>query len=139
MTYLLDTNVVSETRRRRRSPAVVAWLESVRRADVFISVLVFGEVRHGIERLRARDPAQAAGLETWLATLEERYGKRAIPVDRDVAEAWGSMDPARRPPIIDGLMAATAQVHGLVLVTRNVTDVARTGVPFLNPWEHADT
>jgi len=135
--YLLDTNVVSETRRRRPAPEVLAWLAAARRArdPLFVSVLVLGEVRRGIERLRVRDPPQAAALERWLAELRVRFRERMISIDWEIAEAWGSMAFATQPPVIDGLMAATAKVHGLVLVTRNVADMARTGVPVLNPWD----
>ncbi len=112
-------------------------MEAAGRANdpLFVSVLVLGEIRRGIERLRRRDPLQAAGLERWLGEIRERFHERTIAVDRDIADAWGSMDPAARPPVVDGLMAATAKVHGLVLVTRNVTDVAQTGVRVLNPWD----
>lgn len=137
MRYLLDTNVVSETRRRRPAPEVLAWLAAARRDRdlLFVSVLVLGEVRRGIERLRVRDPPQAAALERWLAELRVRFREWMISIDREIVEAWGSMAPATQPPVIDGLMAATAKVHGLVLVTRNVADMARTGVPVLNPWD----
>jgi toxin FitB len=135
--YLLDTNVVSETRRRTPSPEVLAWLEAARlaRDPLFVSVLVLGEIRRGVEGLRARDPRQAVSLEGWLAELRERFRDRTISIDRDIAEAWGSMDPAARPPVVDGLMAATAKVHGLVLVTRSVAHVAHAGVRLHNPWE----
>jgi predicted nucleic acid-binding protein len=135
--YLLDTNVVSETRRRRPAPAVLNWLEAARRDrdPLFVSVLVLGEVRHGVERLRVRDSTQAAALENWLAELRERFRERTIPVDREIAEEWGRMNAVSPVPVFDGLMAATAKIRGLVFVTRNVADVARTGVPLLNPWD----
>lgn len=135
MRYLLDSNVISETRRRRAAPQVLTWLESAPIDDLCVSVLVIGELRHGIERLRTRDPRQAAILEPWLTDLRERFDDRTIPVDREIAEAWGRMRAATRVPTVDGLLAATAKVRGLVVVTRNVADFARTGVAILNPWD----
>ena len=135
MRYLLDTNVVSEIRRPRAAPQVVAWVRSVPSTDVFISVLVLGEVRTGIERLRKRDPAQAAVYHDWLKDLRGTFAERTIQVDGEIAEDWGRMNAADPMPIVDGLMAATAKVHGMVLVTRNVAHVARPGIRVLNPWE----
>lgn len=135
MSYLLDTNVVSEVRRPHPAPQVVAWVASVPRGKLFLSVLVIGEIRRGIEGLRRRDPTQSDVYELWLDGLRERFAGRIIPVDVEIAEIWGRMNARDRGPIVDGLMAATAEARGLVLVTRNVTDVARTGVRVLNPWE----
>jgi predicted nucleic acid-binding protein len=135
MRYLLDTNVVSEVRRPRAEPQVVAWIRSVPQTHVFISALVLGEVRAGIERLRVRDPHQATILEDWLEDLREGFDDRTIHVDGEIAEAWGRLNAEQPIPIVDGLMAATAQVRGMVLVTRNVAHVTRRGVRVLNPWE----
>lgn len=137
MSYLLDTNVISEARRRDCEPRVRQWLDSVPEDDLFLSVLVPGEVRRGIERLRARDPAQAETLERWLEVLPKHFADRILPVDGEVAEEWGRISAGDPIPVADGLMAATAKVHQMVFVTRNVADVARTGVPLLNPWEHS--
>lgn len=134
MSYLLDTNVVSEARRRGGDPHVSAWLRSVARSELFLSALVLGEIRRGIERLRPRDPAQAGVFERWLNELEQRFGDRIIPIDGAIAEEWGRINAADPLPVEDGLMAATATVRGMILVTRNVTDVARSGVEVLNPW-----
>lgn len=134
MTYLLDTNVVSEVRRRTGAQQVTAWLGSVSPEELFISVLVLGEIRRGIERLRGRDLAQAAVFERWIDELRRRFGDRIVAVDTAVAEEWGRINAAGPVPVEDGLMAATANVHGMVFVTRNVADVARTGVRLLNPW-----
>lgn len=134
MTYLLDTNVVSEVRQRRGEPRVRAWLESVSPEQLFLSVIVVGEIRRGVDRLRVRDPAQAAVFERWLGELRRGYGDRIIPVDVEIADEWGRLSASDPVPVEDGLMAATARVRGMVLVTRNVADVARTGVRVLNPW-----
>ena len=139
MRYLLDTNVVSEMRRRRAEPQVVAWIRSVPQTHVFISALVLGEVRAGIERLRVRDLRQATVLEDWLEDLRESFDDRTIHVDGEIAEAWGCLNAEQPIPIIDGLMAATAKVRGMVLVTRNVAHVDRPGVRVLNPWEPPPT
>lgn len=135
MSYLLDTNVVSEARRRGGEPNVSEWLRSVPTDELFLSVLVVGEIRRGIERLRPRDPVQAAVFERWLNDLRHRFGDRIVPIDGAIAEEWGRLDAADPIPVEDGLMAATAKVHGMILVTRNIADVARTGVAVLNPWE----
>ena len=97
-------------------------------------MLVVGEIRQGIERLRRRDPSQAAVFETWLATLRRDYADRILPVTVQIADEWGRLNVPDPVPAIDGLLAATARVHGLTLVTRNTADVARTGVALLNPF-----
>jgi predicted nucleic acid-binding protein len=99
---------------------------------------VLGEIRQGIERIRRRDPAQAEALERWLEGLVAGYRDRILPVTADVAQEWGRLAASPQPPpAVDGLLAATARVHRLVLVTRNVGDVAGTGVPVVNPFEPA--
>jgi predicted nucleic acid-binding protein len=134
VSFLLDTNVVSETRKTRPDPSVISWLRSTAPDRLFVSVLVVGEIRQGIERLARRDAKQAAALETWLTELVQGYGDRIVPVTIDIAEAWGRLNVPDRRPIIDGLQAATALVHGWTLVTRNAGDVASTGVRLLNPF-----
>jgi len=132
--YLLDTNVVSEARRRGGEPRVSEWLRSVPADELFLSVLVLGEIRRGIERLRPRDPAQAGVLERWLDELGQRFGDRILPIDAAIAHEWGRISAGDPIPVEDGLMAATAKVRGMTLVTRNVADVASTGAVLLNPW-----
>ena len=134
--YLLDTNVVSELRRSRRDPAVVAWFEAIAPQQTFLSALVVGEIRKGVARLEQRDAVQAAHLEAWLIELHSSFDDRVLPVDTAVADRWGWMQAAKPFPVLDGLMAATAIVHDLTLVTRNVQHVADSGARLLNPWEH---
>lgn len=135
MSYLLDTNVISEARKPDGNPHVRAWLATVRGDELFLSVLVLGEIRHGVERLRRRDPTQAGVYEAWLATLRRDYADRIVPVSADVAEEWGRLNVPDPLPVMDGLLAATARVLGLTLVSRNTADLARTGVRLLNPFE----
>lgn len=138
MRSLVDTNVLSELRKGPRChPGVAAWLAACSPEDLFLSVLVIGDIRRGVERIRRRDRATAHVLDAWLARVLSSHGDRILPVDLAVAEEWGRFDPVRPIPVIDGLMAATARVHGLTLVTRNSRDVARTGVAYFNPWDRA--
>jgi predicted nucleic acid-binding protein len=133
--YLLDTNVFSELRPRPNGhPRVLSWLATVNEDDLFTSVIVLGEIRRGIEKIRASDTAFAARLEAWLTALKTDYADRALPIDGAVADIWGAFDRRRLPPEPDGLIAATALRHGMTLVTRNVDHVAGTGVATLNPW-----
>lgn len=137
MSYLLDTNVVSELRRRRPDSGVLTWFGSARAEDLRLSVLVIGEIRQGVELLAHRDADQAAAYEKWLVNLHDVYGDRIVPVTADVADVWGRLNVPDRLPVVDGLLAATAMVHGWTLVTRNTADVARTGVRLLNPFSPA--
>ncbi len=135
MKYLVDTNVISEIRKGNRcNPGVSAWYATVTDGDLFLSVLVLGEIRKGLELIRARDPQQAQALETWLDTITEAFGERALPIETAIADEWGCLNAIRPVPVIDGLLAATAKVHGLTLVTRNEADVAGLGAAVLNPF-----
>ena len=135
MSFLLDTNVISELRKGPRcDPHVKSWFQSVDDADLFLSVLVIGELRVGIERIRRRDPQGATALENWLTTLVADFGQRILSVDYAVADQWGRMNAAAPLSTIDSLLAATAKIHGLILVTRNVKDVQNTGAQILNPF-----
>ncbi len=136
MSYLLDTNVISEVRKGELGDAGVReWLSSVRARELYVSVLVVGEIRQGVERLRRRDPAQAVVFDAWLERLRRDYADRIVPITIDVAEEWGRMNVPDPLPAVDGLMAATAKTRGMTFVTRNTADVARTGVLLLNPFE----
>jgi hypothetical protein len=135
LSYLIDTNVLSELRKGPRcDPRVAAWFAALPADEVFLSVLVVGEIRRGIEQIRRRDPRSARVLETWLRRLVAEHADRILPVDEAVAEEWGRLSVPNPIPVIDGLMAATARVHGLTLATRNVKDVERANVPCVNPF-----
>jgi hypothetical protein len=136
--YLLDTNVVSELRKgKRATPTVLTWYQTAKEDALFLSVLVLGEIRSGIERIRPSDPDQAGRLDQWLKGLAAAYANRLLPVTAAIAERWGQLHAINPPSVVDGLMAATALEHDLTLVTRNVRDVARTGVKLCNPFVSA--
>lgn len=135
MTYLIDTNVISEIRKGGGCDAnVAAWFGSVDQRDLYLSVVVTGEILRGIERARGRDPQRAGVFERWLASIDEAFDGRIFPVDRAVADEWGRLSAIRTVPVPDALLAATAAVHGMTLATRNEADVAGLGVPVLNPF-----
>ena len=134
MAFLLDTNVISEARNLAPNPSVRAWLDSVPEAELYLSVLVVGEIRQGIEPLRRRDPAQAEPYERWLSALQLSFADRLVPITADVCEEWGRLNVPDPLPVVDGLMAATASRRDWTLVTRNVKDLARTGIRLLNPF-----
>src|SRR5690606_3994036 len=102
--------------------------------DAWLSVLTIGEIRRGIELKRRRDEAGARHLDVWLDGLEANFGARILPVDASVAEVWGRLNVPNPRPTVDALIAATAIVHGLTLVTRNVQDVEGTGATAFNPF-----
>jgi toxin FitB len=134
--FLLDTNVVSELRKGARcAPKVDAWAKTVPPNEDYLSVLVVGELRRGAAMKRRNDPATAEALEKWINRMNLLYNDRILPVTLEIAEAWGALSAIRAIPPEDGLLAATAQVHGLTFVTRNVKNVEGLGVPLLNPWE----
>jgi predicted nucleic acid-binding protein len=135
--YLLDTNVLSEVRRPQGDAGVRRWISSVPTEDIYLSVLTLGEVRRGIGLLSRRDSAQAEVYEAWLVTVLRDYADRLLPVDAEAAEEWGRMNLPDPVSIVDGLMAATAKVRNMTFVTRNTSDVARTGVRLLNPFDHS--
>lgn len=135
MSYLLDTNVISELRKGERADeGVRAWFGGLADEEVFLSVLSVGEIRRGIESIRRRDPDAAAALDGWLGRLVEAHGERIIGVDRAIAEEWGRLNVPNPLPVVDGLLAATAKVAGLTLATRNVADVEGAGVALFDPF-----
>jgi toxin FitB len=133
--FLLDTNIISELRKRDRAhPSVARWVARTQVEDIGTSVIVLAEIRRGIELKRRRDPDQAKSLDRWFAHMRTRLGDRVLLIDEPIAEAWALLGVPDALPLIDGLLAATAKVHGLTLVTRNVADIARTGVSLLDPF-----
>lgn len=135
MSFLLDTNVISEIRKGGRAdPKVANWVLATNAASIFTSVVVLAEIRRGIELKRRRDENQADALDRWYATMRAGLEDRVLPVTEPIAETWAGFSVPDPLPLIDGLLAATAKVHDLVLVTRNIADVARTGVATLDPF-----
>ncbi len=137
MSFLLDTNVVSEWVKPRPDRGLVAWLDGVDEDQAFLSVVTFAELRHGIERTAG---ARRIRLDAWLTDeLPARFEGRVLAIDQIVADACGRcmarcQRAGRRIEAMDALVAATAEVHNLTLVTRNVTDFTASGISVLNPW-----
>jgi predicted nucleic acid-binding protein len=135
VSFLIDTNIISEVRKGSRcDPNVASWYASIDDDDLYLSVLVLGEIRKGVEQARLRDPAKAEALEAWLKAVDAAFGERILPVDRAVADEWGRMSATRSIPVIDGLLAATAKTRHMTLVTRNDADVMGLGARLLNPF-----
>lgn len=134
MTWLVDTNVLSELRKGDRAHSGVrAWFAGASEDDLYTSVLVLGEIRRGIESIRRRDVPSALALEQWLARLTTSFGDHVLAIDARVADRWGALGVPDPIPTVGGLLAATALVHDMTLVTRNVRDVASTGARVLDP------
>jgi predicted nucleic acid-binding protein len=133
--FLLDTNVISEIRKRDRAhPNVARWVARTPVDEIGTSVLVLAEIRRGIELKRRRDPEQARYLDRWFSHMRVRLADRVLPIDESIAQAWAVMGIPDPLPLVDGLLAATAKVHDLTLVTRNVARIAATGVSLLDPF-----
>jgi hypothetical protein len=133
--FLLDTNVISEIRKRDRAhPNVARWVARTPVDEIGTSVLVLAEIRRGIELKRRRDPEQARYLDRWFSHMRVRLADRVLPIDDSIAQAWAVMGIPDPLPLVDGLLAATAKVHDLTLVTRNVAHIAATGVSLLDPF-----
>jgi predicted nucleic acid-binding protein len=137
--FLLDTNIVSELVKTKPEPKVVEWIEATDEELLFLSVLTLGEIRKGIALVK--DPPRQVKLEAWLVrALPVRFANRILAIDESIAERWGVLSAQAKAtmnhnlPVIDGLLAATAQHHNLTLVTRNIDDVMGTGVPVFSPW-----
>jgi predicted nucleic acid-binding protein len=131
--YLVDTNVVSEA--RRGSPEATGWLRSVNPASVHLSTLTLGEIMRGIALKQKSDPKAAGHLAEWLRKLRHDHADRILAVTDQISVEWGRIAAIRPRGDIDGLIAATAIVHDLILVTRNVGDFEDTGATVINPWE----
>jgi predicted nucleic acid-binding protein len=134
VTFLLNTNVVSEIR-RGRDANVAAWASEVADADLYLSVLTLGEIRKGIERLRGRDPDQAEVFAAWLERLRVDFADRIVAVDDRVADEWGRINAPAERKTVDSLIAATGRLHDLTVVTRNTIDFEACDVAVLNPWQ----
>lgn len=131
--YLLDTNVISELRRVRPHGAVLAWLREVRDEDLHVSAVTIGEIQSGIEITREQDQAKAMEIEAWLDQVAETYN--VLSMDARIFRAWARLMNRKTDDLIeDAMIAATAAVHNLTVVTRNVRDFAQFGVLTLNPF-----
>jgi toxin FitB len=138
VSYLLGTNVLSELRKpeAKRNPGLTSWMSSVKPDELFLSVLVVGEICKGIEQLRARDPGQALVLGAWLERIETFYADRILPITLDITMRWGRSQAVRNYPVIDSLLAATADAYELSFVSRNLGDLKGWSSvrPFVNPF-----
>lgn len=132
--YLLDTNVLSETRRTQIDSNVATFLSGLDSTRLYLSSLTLGEFHRGIEMKRRSDPDAADRIGVWLARAESEFADRILPVNEEVARVWGVMSADRSRPVIDTLIAATASTHNLILVTRNEKDVQGLDIRLLNPW-----
>lgn len=132
--YLLDTNILSETRKIRANAGVLAFLAGADSDLLFISVLTLGELHKGVESKRRVDQTGADALNNWVHSIETTFADRVLSIDSSVARLWGNLSANRSVPVIDTLIAATALVHNLTLVTRNIQDVKTTGVSVIDPW-----
>ncbi|WP_084004106.1 type II toxin-antitoxin system VapC family toxin [Cupriavidus pauculus] len=137
--YLIDTNVISEVRKRQNAnKGVSAFFQQVTKSDLdlYLSVVTVGELRRGVELIRHRgDARQAAMLETWLGEVLSGFAQRILPVDEDVGQLWGRLRVPHPEHAMDKLIAATALIHDLTVVTRNVEDFTGLGVRVLDPFE----
>jgi toxin FitB len=136
--YLLDTNVVSELRRARPHGAIVAWMGSIADQHLHVSVVTLGELQAGVEITREQDPAKAAEIESWIDRIAILYN--VLPLDGACLRAWARLMHRKSDDLMmDALIAATASVHDLTVVTRNVRDFRRLGAPTLDPWRSQTT
>lgn len=134
--FLLDTNIVSDLRRPHLNPAVATWATRVSLDEQFLSVVTLFEIRYGVLSLRRRDPQQGALFDDWLSRkILPDFAERTLPISSDIVLACAALHVPDRRPERDAYIAATALVHGLTVVTRNVRDFAPMGVPTFSPWE----
>jgi predicted nucleic acid-binding protein len=138
MRFLLDTNIVSELSKRAPNEGVLRWFDEAEESDLFLSVVTIGEIRKGIEQLRRRphvsDERRIARLEHALNTFREAYRDRLLPISEEIAQEWGRMCVIYPNHPVDNLLAATARIHDMTLVTRNIRDVEIHGISCLNPF-----
>jgi predicted nucleic acid-binding protein len=134
VSFLLDTNVISDLRRARHADVrLLDWFAAQSPDELYLSVITIGEIRQGAEELRRRDVAQADRLTRWLDELVRFYDDRLLPLTATVADEWGRLRAIRSVPVIDAFLAATCRIHGLTLVTRNIRDFAGLRVSVLDP------
>ncbi len=135
--YLLDTNVVSELRKNRPHGGVIAWLKTVPDEELFISALTLGELQAGVERTKNHDRQKAAAIELWIDRVAESY--EVVPMDAAIFREWARLMEGKPDQLFqDAMIAATARVRRLLVVTRNVRNFASLGVKVLNPFEVSD-
>lgn len=135
-TYLLDTNVVSELRKQRPHGGVVAWLESIDDAQLYVSAVTLGEIQGGMELTREQDPGKAEEIEAWLDLVASAYN--VLPMDAATFRAWARLMHRKSDTLYeDAMIAATAKVHGLTVATRNVSDFNALGLEVFNPFAPA--
>jgi hypothetical protein len=132
--YLLDTNILSETRKKLANERVISFLSTAEPSALFISVLSLGELRKGVALKIQADAEAAKRLGAWVDGLEFSFSERILGIDAAIARQWGELSAERSRPVVDTLLAATALVHKLTLVTRNISDVDDLGVKLLDPW-----
>ncbi len=131
--YLVDTNILSDIRRKHTAP--LDWLRSVRGNRIFVSVITIGEIKRGVALKDRADPIAAASLDEWLQLVRQEYSDLILPVSERVALEWGRLSAQRSRSTTDGLIAATAIVHDLILVTRNTKDFDDLPITLINPWD----
>ena len=135
--YLLDTNVLSETRKKRADAGVIAFLQAAEASSLYVSVLTLGELRKGVAKKMREDEYEAKRLTDWVDGLEYSFADRILGIDAATARLWGDWSSERPRPVVDTLLAATAVLRGVTLVTRNIRDVRGIPVKLLNPWSES--
>ena len=135
MGYLIDTNIISELRKKQNAnPNVQAWFSSVTGGECYLSVLTIGEIVNGIKRLESKDMNSAKNIQAWLDMVLIDFSDRILPVTAKISATWGEMTSKIPMPVVDSLLASTAIVHNLTLVTRNIKDVESSSAKLLNPF-----
>lgn len=133
--YLLDTDVLSETRRKQADERVISFLSAAESSALYISVLTLGELRKGVALKKRSDPDAAKKIASWVDGLEFAFADRVLGINAATATLWGELSAQRTRPVVDTLLAATAVVHELTFVTRNTSDVRGIKLKLLDPWK----